>query len=189
MNEQQLITALQLGDETAFALLVEQYQQMVFNTVLGLVQQTQDAEDIAQEVFIQVHQSVRNFKGESKLSTWLYRICITKSLDWKKHQQRNKRFAVITNLFGNNSKYINELPGFDHPGVQLARKENAALLFKALNQIPENQRVAFVLQKLEGLGQAEIAAVMQLSEGAVESLLQRARKNLKKMLEHYYQNS
>ncbi len=187
MNEQQLIIALQQKEEPAFARLVADYQPMVYNTVLGLVQHSQDAEDIAQEVFIQVYQSVHAFKGESKLSTWIYRICITKSLDWLKHKQRKRRFGFIQSIFGGNEETTQQLPDFHHPGVQLANKEKAAMLFKAIQQLPENQRIAFVLQKLEGLGQSEIAAVMVQSEGAVESLLQRAKQNLRKTLQTYYQ--
>ncbi|MEO7312730.1 MAG: RNA polymerase sigma factor [Chitinophagaceae bacterium] len=189
MNEQQLIIALQQGQEPAFARLVADYQPMVYNTVLGLVQQAEDAEDLAQEVFIKVHQSISSFKGESKLSTWIYRICITKSLDYVKYRQRKKRFGFIHSIFGSKEETVPQLADFHHPGVQLANKERAALLFKAIHLLPENQRVAFVLQKLEGLGQMDIAAIMKQSEGAVESLLQRAKQNLRKSLGEYYQSS
>ncbi|MES2773366.1 MAG: RNA polymerase sigma factor [Bacteroidota bacterium] len=186
MNEQQLILAVQQKEEPAFARLVADYQPMVYNTVLGLVQHDQDAEDIAQEVFIQVYQSISSFKGESKLSTWIYRICITKSLDWIKHRQRKKRFGFIQSIFGSSEETTLQLPDFHHPGVQLANKERAAVLFKAINLLPENQRIAFVLQKMEGLGQMDIAAIMNQSEGAIESLLQRAKQNLRKSLHDYH---
>ena len=187
LNEPQLITALQRREEPAFAALVADYQPMVYNTVLGLVQHAEDAEDITQEVFVQVYQSIGFFKGECRLSTWVYRICITKSLDWIKHRQRKKRFGIVLGIFGSNNEPASQLSDFYHPGVQLANKERAAVLFKAIQQLPENQRVAFVLQKLEGLGQMEIAEVMKQSEGAVESLLQRAKQNLRKLLRDYYE--
>ena len=85
MNEWTLIEKLKQGDETAFKEIVDTWQDMVYNTALGIVQNAEDAEDIAQEVFVQVYQSVSSFKGDSKFSTWLYRITITKSLD---HQRR-----------------------------------------------------------------------------------------------------
>ena len=81
MNEQELIQGLREGNETAFKYLVDTYQDRVFNTALGIVQNAEDAEDVAQEVFIQVYRSIHSFKGESKLSTWLYRIATTRSLD------------------------------------------------------------------------------------------------------------
>jgi len=81
LNQPELIVQLQQGDGQAFTKLVDQWQDMVFNTAIGIVQNEDDADDITQDVFIQVYQSVSSFKGESKFSTWLYRIVITKSLD------------------------------------------------------------------------------------------------------------
>mgnify|MGYP003434190047 CR=1 FL=1 len=90
MNQPELIAQLQQGDEQAFKKLVDEWQDMVYNTVLGIVQNADDADDITQEVFIQVYQSVSSFKGESKLSTWLYRITVTKSLDHLKRKKTKK---------------------------------------------------------------------------------------------------
>ena len=81
MNQPELIAQLQQGDEQAFKKLVDEWQDMVYNTVLGIVQNADDADDITQEVFIQVYQSVSSFKGDSKFSTWLYRITVSKALD------------------------------------------------------------------------------------------------------------
>ena len=78
LNEETLIHQLKAGDEQAFRQLVESYQHLVYNTVLGIVQDVQEAEDVAQEVFIQVYRSISGFRGEAQLSTWLYRIAITK---------------------------------------------------------------------------------------------------------------
>ena len=78
MNQQELIVQLQQGDGQAFKKLVDEWQNMVYNTALGIVQNADDADDITQDVFIQVYQSVSSFKGESKFSTWLYRIVINK---------------------------------------------------------------------------------------------------------------
>ena len=87
MNEWTLIEQLKQGDEAAFKTIVETWQNMVYNTAIGIVQNAEDAEDITQEVFMQVYQSISSFKGDSKFSTWLYRIAITKSLD---HERRKK---------------------------------------------------------------------------------------------------
>ena len=85
-------------------------------------------------------------------------------------------------LFGDNNETIYELPDFNHPGVAMDRKENAALLFKAINQLPENQKIAFTLHKLEDLSYQEISEIMQTSVAAVESMMHRAKQNLRKML-------
>lgn len=185
LNEQQLVTALQVGDEAAFARLVEAHEQMVYNTALGMLQSAHDAEDIAQEVFVQAYESMRSFKGEAKLSTWLYRITISKCLDKLKYKNRKKRGGVVLSLF-NKKGTMHDVPDFEHPGVQLANKERAVILFKAIAMLPDKQRVAFILSKVEVLSQNEIAEVMQCTVAAVEGHMHRAKENLRKMLSDYY---
>ena len=187
MNELELIQKLREGDELAFKSLVATYQDMVYNTALGIVQNAEDAEDVAQEVFIQVYRSIDQFKGDARLSTWIYRITTTKALDHIRSRKRKKRFAFITSLFGPNDELVHEPIDFQHPGVALDRKEQAALLFRMINQLPDNQKVAFTLHKTEGLSYQEIAEVMELSVSAVESLLFRARQNLRKLLEKHFE--
>lgn len=189
MNELELIQQLREGDELAFKALVTTYQDMVYNTAMGIVQSSEDAEDVAQEVFIQVYRSIDQFKGDARLSTWIYRITTTKALDHIRSKKRKKRFAFITSLFGPNDELVHEPVDFQHPGVALDRKEQAALLFRMIDQLPENQKVAFTLHKTEELSYQEIAEVMQLSVSAVESLLFRARQNLRKLLEKHYQQN
>jgi RNA polymerase sigma-70 factor (ECF subfamily) len=186
LNELELIQQLRAGNELAFKSLVENYQDLVYNTALGVVQNSEDAEDVAQEVFIQVFRSIDQFKGDARLSTWIYRITTTKALDHIRSRKRKKRFAFITSLFGANDELVHEPVDFQHPGVALDRKEQAALLFRMIEQLPDNQKVAFTLHKTEELSYQEIADVMQLSVSAVESLLFRARQNLRKLLEKYY---
>ena len=186
MSQQELIVKLQQGDEQAFREIVEAWQNMVYNTALSIVQNPEDAEDITQESFVQVYQSIGTFRGEAKFSTWLYRIVVTKSLDHERKKKRKKRFAVLQTLFGETDEIFPA--DFQHPGVMLEKKENAKELFKALKQIPENQRAAFTLHKLEGLSYQEIAGILNTTLYAVESLMQRAKNNLKKVLEKKYNN-
>jgi RNA polymerase sigma factor (sigma-70 family) len=181
-----LIERLKEKDESAFRTIIETWQDMVYNTALGILQNAEDAEDVAQEVFVQVYESVASFKGESKFSTWLYRITITKAMDHIRRKKRKKRFAVIQSLFGNNNEVIHEPPDFHHPGVSLDNKETASVLFKAVQKLPENQKIAFTLNKIEGLNYQEISEVMNATVSSVESLLHRAKNNLKKHLEEYY---
>ena len=186
MNEQELIALLKERDESAFKQLVLTWQDMVYNTVLGIVQHEEDAEDVSQEVFVQVFQSIISFKSESKLSTWIYRIATTKALDHLRKKKRKKRFAFVQSLFGMQEQE-KELPAtFNHPGIILDNKEKAAVLFKALEKLPEKQKVAFTLHKVEGLSYQEIGEVMQTTLPAIESLIHRAKGNLKKQLTDYY---
>ena len=182
MSEQDLLFGLRNGDELAFKELVIQFQDKVFNTALGLLQHHTEAEDIAQEVFIQVFKSIDKFKGESLLSTWIYRITLTKSLDHLRSKKRKKRYGFLSALFTENNIPVYEPEDFTHPGVLHENKEDAAILFKVIDQLPENQRTAFILNKVEELSYREIAAILNTSESAVDSLLQRAKQNLRKKL-------
>lgn len=182
MTENELIHGLRNGDENAFRFLVDNYQDRVFNTAIGIVQNAEDAEDVAQEVFIQVFRSINSFKGGSKLSTWIYRITTSRALDLLRSRKSKKRFGFLQRLFGDGNEPLYELPDFHHPGVAMDQKENSARLFKAINQLPENQKTAFTLHKLEDLSYQEISEVLQVSVAAVESLMHRAKQNLRKIL-------
>lgn len=186
MTEDELITGLVNGDENAFKTVVNTYKNMVYNTVLGFLQHTADAEDVTQEVFIKVYENIGSFKQQAKLSTWIYRISITQAMDYIRRRNRKKRGGLLLNLFGNNNEPIYEPADFIHPGIQAENKEQSVILFKAINELPENQRTAFLLQKTQDCSQQRIAEIMQLSEGAVESLLSRAKVNLKRTLFSYY---
>ena len=186
MNEWNLIEQLKQGNETAFKTIVESTQGLVYSTVIGIVQNAEDAEDVTQEVFVQLYESIDTFKGESKLSTWLYRIAVSKAMDHLRKKKRKKRFAFIQSLFGANDELVHDPPDFDHPGVKLDNKEQARALFQAIEQLPENQKVAFTLHRIEGLNYQEISEIMKTTVASVESLLHRSRKNLRKILENYY---
>ena len=186
MNERELITLLKKKDREAFKTIVETWQGMVYNTALGLLQNAEDAEDAAQDVFTQVYESISSFKEESKFSTWLYRITVSKSLDHIRKKKRKKRFAFIKSLYGKNDGLMIEPPDFLHPGVVLENKENAAVLFEAIEKLSPNQKTAFILNKLESLSYLEIGEIMKLSDSAVDALLQRAKKSLQKYLKEYY---
>jgi RNA polymerase sigma-70 factor (ECF subfamily) len=186
LNESELIDLLKTKDRQAFKEIVETCQDMVYNTAIGYLQSSEDAEDVAQEVFIQVFESIASFKGESKLSTWIYRITISKCLDHLRRKKRKKRFAFIQSLYGKNDHLMIDPPDFFHPGVKTENKENAAVLFKAIDKLPANQKTAFVLNKMENLSYREISEILNSTESAIDSLLQRAKKNLQTTLKEYY---
>lgn len=188
MNQGQpeLIERLQHGDESAFRQLVDDHEVMIYNTVIGIVQNEDDADDVTQDVFIQAYRSIRYFRGEAKLSTWLYRIAVSKALDHVKKKKRKKRFSFLQGWFGVVKEESSNIPDFHHPGIVLENKEKASELFAALDQLPDNQRIAFTLHKLEGLNHQEIAQVLNITLNAVEALMGRAKGNLKKKLQEYY---
>lgn len=151
------------------------------------MQNAEEAEEVTQDVFVEIFHSAATFKEESSPGTWVYRITINKCLDALRYRKRKKRFGLLKSLFGESMQEPEvEVPHFEHPGVALENKENASLLFAAMKQLPENQKAAFILSQVEDLPQKEIAAILQQSEKAVESLLQRAKANLRKELEKFY---
>jgi RNA polymerase sigma factor (sigma-70 family) len=190
LNENELIALLKLGDRRAFDDLVTNNQVRIYNACLGVLRDPEDAEDVAQEVFVEVYRSIGGFKGESKLSTWMYRIAMTKSLDLLRGKKRKKRFAFVKSLFSADSNTPSfDPPDFIHPGVILENKEMAGYLLKAIDELPANQKVAFTLHKIEGLSYQEISEVMETTVSSVESLLFRAKQNLKDLLSEYYKSN
>jgi len=189
LNEGTIIEKLRQGDSAAFREFVGTWQNMVYNTALGILQSPEDAEDVAQEVFVQVYQSIHTFKGDAKLSTWLYRITLSKAMDHIRKKKRKKRFAFVKSLFGDQGELTEDPPVFNHPGVQLDQKEAAAVLFQAINQLPESQQIAFTLHKVEGLSYQEVSEIMETTVSAVESLLHRAKANLRKSLGDFYNDT
>jgi RNA polymerase sigma factor (sigma-70 family) len=171
-----------------FQEIYETYKSKVFNTVIGYLQNQEDAEETTQDVFVEIHRSIHTFEGKSSLSTWIYRISINKSLDFIKSKKRKKRFAYVSSLFNSEGDLQYDAPNFHHPGVLLENKEKSVILFKAINTLPENQKTAFILSKVEGLNYVEISEVMQNTVSSVESLLFRAKQNLQKELSNFYKS-
>jgi RNA polymerase sigma factor (sigma-70 family) len=182
LNELETITKISAGDRQAFKKLYDDYGKRVYNTALSVLQKTEDAEEITQDVFVEVFKSANKFKGDSSIATWIYRITINKSLDLLRHRKRKKRSAFLVSLFTNENKPIVQPTDFAHPGILMENAEKAHLLFKAIELLPPQQKAAFVLAQVEDLPQKEIATIMKLSPKAVESLIQRAKVNLKKEL-------
>jgi RNA polymerase sigma-70 factor (ECF subfamily) len=181
------IDDLKKGDEKAFRLLVYQYQKMIFKTCIGIVHNADDADDVTQEVFIEAFHSIEKFRADSKISTWLYRIAMNKSLNFIRDHKRSKFFQSI------GLKSTPEIPdeehNFDQPFEALQQKQRKMIMDAAIDSLPENQRTAFVLSKFDELSYKEIAEIMNISIPSVESLLFRAKQSLQKKLLHCYKKS
>jgi len=188
LNEQSLIQGLQQGEEKMFSLMVETYQHMVFNTVLGLVLNFEEAEDLSQDVFVLVFQQIHSFRAASKFSTWLYTIAVRTALNHLRKQKAKKRAVYIKRFLGMEVEQEIRQTDFNHPGIILDNKEYAAVLFKALQQLPENQRVAFLLVKTEDMRYEEVAEILGVSIKGVEGLMHRAKEKLRNVLNDYYKS-
>lgn len=188
IGDSELVTKLKNADEQVYRQLVLQYQDKIFNTCISLVKNAEDADDLTQEVFIEIFRSIHKFREDSLLSTWIYRIAVNKSLEHLRRMKRKKRAGILT-WFNKKDQDMNQkATDFNHPGAQLENEEQSRILFRAVEKLPESQKIAFTLHKLEGLSYEQIAAVMQKTLSSIESLMHRAKKNLRKELYDYYKS-
>lgn len=166
---------------------IHKFQDKVFRTCLGFVQNTDDAEDLTQDVFLSVIESLGSFRNEAQLSTWVYRIAVNKSLNHLNKRKTRNIFQTLESLFSKTGDTENH--DYVHNSVieNESRKEVSQMLKQALDQLPENQRIAFTLSKYEDLPNREIAAIMNISVSAVDALMHRAKLNLQKTLKSYNQ--
>ncbi len=187
MNELLNIVALRSHDQREFEKLVVQFEKQVFNLAAYLLNNKSDAEDATQEVFVLIYQSLNNFKGDSKISTWIYRITINKCKEIIRHKSRKKRFGILIDLFeqSNSSLKSKELT----PEEILFEDERTNKLLFAIESLPDTQRIAYTLHNMQDFSYKEIAELMQVSVSSVESLIFRAKKNLKSKLEVYFKNN
>ena len=173
--------------EQQFREIVEAHQDRVRNTCFRFLKSREDAQDVAQEVFIQVYKSLDDFRGEAQLSTWIYRIAVTKSLDFLRRKNRQRRMGSVKAIlgFGSEVDEIADRTG-GTPEGDFEQSERERLLGWAVGKLPESQRVAITLSNYEGYSNQEIADIMQTSVSAVEALLHRGRKNLERRLTNYF---
>ena len=178
VNEKEPLTQLKTGNSIAFAELVTLYQKKVLNICYRFLMNREDAEDVSQEVFLEIYHSIPNFKENSMLSTWIYRIAVSKSLDELKKQSRKKRITSIGKTLGL-EKVALWVAGKDRPDKTMEENEDLEMLMKALNKLHESQRIALTLSKIDGYTNSEVAEIMLISLTAVDSLIYRAKQNLR----------
>ena len=184
MDEAQLIKGIQQGDRKSFQIVVETYQRMVVNTCLAIVHNKADAEDLAQDVFLEIFRTAENFRGDAKISTWLYRIATNRALNQIRTNKRKRFFQSIEEAFTggrNNGSEISESHS-DQPDQNITDQQRSDLLHRAIDRLPEKQRIAFTLNKYEDLPYQQIAEIMEISLASLESLIHRAKKNLQEQL-------
>jgi len=190
LKDAEFIEQLKLKSTKAYSKLLDDFQQRVFSTCISFVPNKEDAQDIAQDVFVEVFKSINKFKGDSKLSTWIYRITTNKCLEFIRKKNTKKRFAFLQSITGSaipfdKTNYFTEM---NHPGILLENKELNTTLFKAINSLPESQTIVFTLHKIDGKSYQEVAEITNRSLSSVESVMFRAKKNLQNLLENYYKN-
>jgi len=189
MTEKELLNKIIKGDRKAFTGFYDKFQSQVFRTAIGYFHNHYDAEEVVQDVFVEVHRSASKFDNKSSLSTWLYRITVNKSIDKLRFQKSVKRFSFLSSIFSDEeNRFREDIPDSTNHGIQADNKESEKIIHQAMNRLPETQRTAFVLTQVEDLSGKEAAEIMKTTSKAVESLIQRAKANLRKELGKIYDN-
>lgn len=178
MGEQELVKKILEGDEKAFQLFVDIHKVMIVNTCYAFLHNREEAEDIAQDVFIQAFESLISFRFDCKLSSWLYRMAVNRAINSCKSFHKRRIKLKLDETEQQVDFPSEELPVQEKMEVQ----ERRELLHWAIDSLPENQRKAIILNKYEDLSYKEVADIMNLSLSAVESLIFRAKTNLEKKL-------
>ncbi|TNE69729.1 RNA polymerase sigma factor [bacterium] len=185
VTENELIHLLQLQDEKAVSYFVSTYQDSVFRVCHSFLLNALDAEDAAQETFMDAIVHIHEFHADSSLKTWLFRIATNRSLQVIRSKNRKKRFAHVFSLFGTSDNDEPIQIEDEHQNIE-KKLENDRLsedLKRSVQKLPEQQRIAFTLVYLNEHSYQETAEIMETSLKAVESLLSRSKKNLRKTLE------
>lgn len=178
--EEQLVERLKRQDEAAFNELVRLYQGRVFRLVLHMLKDRAEAEDLAQEVFVTVFKSIHGFRGDSKLSTWLYRVAANHAKNRLKYLQRRarglkKELDELTDASAIDSATMNTSSRLARPDEQAQGNQLEKLVQKAMGELPDEQRELVVLRDIENLTYEEIQELTGLASGTVKSRLHRAR--------------
>jgi RNA polymerase sigma factor (sigma-70 family) len=186
-TDSELIEGLKSNDAKFYAAFVAVFATRIYNTALNILQNKEEAEEVAQDVFMKIFQTIHSFDGSSSLKTWMYRITVNKSLDALRKRKRTTSWSVFVNFFTDQENQEDQdYQAIEpvHPGIQLEQKEDAEMLSKAIEKLPDRQKAAFVLHQMEDLSYKEIAAAMNITVSAVDSLMSRAKKQLKDTLKN-----
>jgi RNA polymerase sigma-70 factor (ECF subfamily) len=181
MNEQTLIRKVAAGDQEAFCQIVRTNRNMVVNVCFSLLNDREKAEEAAQDVFLQIFKKAGEFKGKSKLSTWIYRIAVNHAISARRRDRLFQKNEIIRQAASTDLVAL-KAPKSDSPYSRLEAKEIRVTLRNALDSMPEKQRTIIILHKMEGLSSKEIAKILNISLSSAEARIHRAKINLKKKL-------
>lgn len=183
MTEEELIAKAQKGDEAAFALLMDAHQGKVYGLILRLTGSPEDALELSQETFFNAWRGLPGFHGESRFSTWLFRLATNVSIDFLRREKRRRSL-----LGGSLSELDPDGGQLDIPDArftphsEVERAELREAVHRGLSHLSEEHRAILLLRELSGLSYQEIGDILHLEEGTVKSRIARARLALKKVL-------
>lgn len=184
-NELLLIEQSRQGNVDAFEELIKDYKKVAYNIALRVLRNVEDAEDASQEALIKVFKSIQNFNMESTFKVWLYRIVVNTCIDFK----RKKNINVVSidetiDLGGNGQMHREIADDSNNPDLLVERNFNNKLINDAVNKLDDDYKTIIILRDIQGFSYSEISEILTCNMGTVKSRLNRARKNLKEILEN-----
>jgi RNA polymerase sigma-70 factor (ECF subfamily) len=185
-GDEPLVRMAQAGDTLAFDELVKRYRDKVYRLSFKILRHEDDAAEALQDAFLSAFRGLKNFKVESTFSTWLYRIATNASL-MKYRKRRDHHVSLEQSQSANVDAEPLQVPDWSQQPVRdLLDSETRSVLQEGVDRLPEELRTVFILRDVEGLSNAEVADVMELSVAAVKSRLHRARLQLRDRLNRYF---
>jgi RNA polymerase sigma-70 factor, ECF subfamily len=185
-SDEDLLALYATGDADAFGVLLERYRRPMFNFVARNAGDAPRAEDLTQEVFLRAIQRADQFRGESKVSTWLYRIARNLCIDHRRRMQHRRHASLDTPSAGDGPSLAERLPGDARTADRdLVDGDLRARILAALEALPEDQREVFLLRQFENMAFAEIGEVVGASENTVKSRMRYALLRLREALSEY----
>ena len=185
-TEALLIDDLREGDMTALAILVEKYKRLVYRLAIQITKNHEDANDVMQDTFLKVYESIHSFRKESAFETWLYRIVVNHAMNLVKRRKRRRESSLSaaseTEIHPDVKRTADLV---NDPHVNAERKELQKWVTQAVDSLPVKHRTVVILHEFEGLTHAEIASILNCSEGTVRSRLHYARNKLRELLKPY----
>ncbi len=183
LSEQELIRSAQAGNAVAFEQLIEEHQKRIFSIAYRIAGNPEDAADMAQEVLVKIFRNLKNFRGDSKFSTWLYRVATTTCLDEQKRQRRHTAYSLDETLeTEDGSLAVDPVDTGPTPEESMERKAVRQAIHQAIGKLKEEHKKVILLREVQGLSYEEIAKILNCSEGTIKSRINRARDSLKKFL-------
>ncbi|SHF12049.1 MULTISPECIES: sigma-70 family RNA polymerase sigma factor [Thermoanaerobacter] len=176
MGQEELLERAKAGEVEAFEILTSEHQKYIYNVILKIVFDKEEALDLTQETLLKAYLNIKKFKGNSSFRTWLYRIAINCAIDYlRKRNVERSNFRKI-------EEFENEVKDFETPEEVVDKKLTAEIVMKEINKLPLDYKVVLILRDIEGLNYEEISKIMNLNLGTVKSRLWRARNLLKERI-------
>ena len=183
----QLVAKFKKGDLDAFQEIVSRYETKAFNLAMGFTRNMEDAEEVLQDVFVTIYRKINGFQGKSAFSSWLYRITVNAAFMKLRKRKQNQTVSIEDLTPGTESHWADKLeavaPGSD---TQAMNKQLKEVVYSAIQRLPEEYRVVFMLRDVDGLSNKEVGEILDLSIPAVKSRLHRSRLMLRRKLQRFY---